>query len=986
MQTGEFFAAVLPAVGPYYAVGLPTKGGPPKHKKCDTIDALVAAVEAIDKIPGLASYFGCAAGTAASDQRRVTPSSSDGRAKALWMDLDCGPDKAATGKGYATKQDAAKALFSFCSETGLPRPLIVDSGGGLHCYWTLTKPISYKPWFALASALKHATALKGLLADPTVTADFSRILRPVGTTNRKREEPREVKAKNSVQDTAPELIRDILKQFAGAAPKPVVSAPVDDFNDDLIAHAFVSLPTSMEKAALRCNQLAMVRDTQGDVGYDHWRGMLGTAKHCDEGITLARAWTEKREATGHSQYDVLTKYEDWNTGPPTCDFFAKCNPSGCDGCEMKGKIKAPLVLGRLIPDAPEEHIVDAKIEGKTVQVQVPALPAGYSYTDGRLVRILEDKDGIAHPFAFCSSLFYPTYRVKREDGSFGLGIRKHLHDGRIREFDIDTGLLASPTKLLEELGHKAEIVQSNTKDGSMHLTAYLRDSLEKLKRESEELHTMTSFGWKHNTTTFLIGDRLYHPDGSIRKVLVGGYAADTLSHFPAPVGTVQGYAKALNSVYNRVVVDKETGVEYNMLPFQYAICSGFGSILTPFGENLYRGLLMCITGGETARGKSTVCMAALYGFGDANRMTVGSEKGATGNALYAKMGTYGSLPLLFDEYTGIEPKEFSEFVYRISEGKEKERQTVRGGSGVRMASQVEWALSPYVTANKDLHAILAQHAANSQAEAVRMVQIKIDDYKTPTFEDSIVDLELSQMKRNMGSAGEAMVQWVVQNTNLVEDMFREVMSDISTHIPGPKYRFYRNHATTTLVALKIMHQLQIAEFDYQKLRDFAIHLMRKLADEVSEANVVTAEDSLSMLINDLMPRLLSTKEYRDGRDARGPEYGNRIQQAFAGRYIYGDDKKSPYSGRLYLVKKDVKDWCVKHRVELSGILSHARANGYLVTAGERFNLTKGTEYAAVQTTCIVFDTHAMDAALPGAPKMVLHSIKHPVDDTKREAV
>lgn len=976
MQTREFFDAVLPAAGPYYAVGLPVKGGPPKHKKCATLDELVAAVEAIDKIPAFASYFGCAAGTPAAEQKRVTPGSPDARAKALWMDLDCGPDKAAAGKGYATKQDAAKALLKFCKDTGLPTPLIIDSGGGLHCYWTMTKSISFKPWFALASALKNATIVKGLLADPTVTADFSRILRPVGTTNRKRAEPREVKAKNTPVDSTPESLRDVLKQFTSAAPKPVLPNYSADLNDDLIAHSFPTLPTSMEKAAQRCNQLALVRDTQGDVGYDHWRGMLGTAKHCTEGIALAREWTAKREETGHAQHDVLTKYEDWNTGPPTCEFFAKCNPTGCDGCEMKGKIKAPLILGRLTPDAPEEHVIDAKIEGKIVQVQVPPLPKGYDYANGQLIRILEDKDGVLHPFAFCSSLFYPTYRVKREDGSFGLGIRKHLHDGRIREFDIDTGLLASPTKLLEELGHKAEIVQSNTKDGSMHLTAYLRDSLEKLKRESEELHTMTSFGWKHNTTTFLIGDRLYHPDGTIRKVLVGGYAADTLSHFPPPIGTLRGYAKALNNIYNK------DGME----PMQYAICSGFGSILTPFGENLYRGLLVCITGGETARGKSTVATAALYGFGDAQRMTIGSEKGATGNALYAKMGTYGSLPILFDEYTGIEPKEFSEFVYRISEGKEKERQTVRGGAGVRMASQVEWAMSPYVTANKDLHAILAQNAANSQAEAVRMIQIKIDEYNIPQYANGVVDLELGQMKRNMGSAGEAMVQWVVQNTSEVEDMFREVMTDISTHIPGPKYRFYRNHATTTLVALKIMQKLEIAEFDYQKLRDFALHLMRKLAEEVTEANVVTAEDSLSMLVNDLMPRILSTKEYRDGRDARGPEYGNRIHQSFAGRYIYGDDRKSPFSGRLYLVKKDVKDWCVKHRVELNGILSHAREHGYLVSAGERFNLTKGTEYAAVQTTCIVFDTYAMDTALPGTPKLVLHSIKQPVDDTQKEAV
>ncbi len=55
--------------------------------------------------------------------------------KALYLDLDCGEGKASTGSGYATQLDALEALRDFCEKCGLPRPLIVDSGGGIHAYW-----------------------------------------------------------------------------------------------------------------------------------------------------------------------------------------------------------------------------------------------------------------------------------------------------------------------------------------------------------------------------------------------------------------------------------------------------------------------------------------------------------------------------------------------------------------------------------------------------------------------------------------------------------------------------------------------------------------------------------------------------------------------------------------------------------------------------------------------------------------------------------
>ena len=61
---------------------------------------------------------------------------------AFWMDVDCGPDKAADGKGYATVELADVAIQAFCKETGIPVPThIGESGGGLHVYWVARRDL-----------------------------------------------------------------------------------------------------------------------------------------------------------------------------------------------------------------------------------------------------------------------------------------------------------------------------------------------------------------------------------------------------------------------------------------------------------------------------------------------------------------------------------------------------------------------------------------------------------------------------------------------------------------------------------------------------------------------------------------------------------------------------------------------------------------------------------------------------------------------------
>src|SRR5206468_11348973 len=135
-------------------------------------------------------------------------------------------------------------------------------------------------------------------------------------------------------------------------------------------------------------------------------------------------------------------------------------------------------------------------------------------------------------------------------GTFLARIRVHLPKKKLREFDMPTSLAAAGgNELAKELG-KYEVMMTDNKDAAVHLTAYMRNALNRLVRETEEMHTMTNFGWKDNMGAFLLGDRLYKKDGTTHKVVLGGTAASKASAFPPPRGTPQGWADGVNFMYN----------------------------------------------------------------------------------------------------------------------------------------------------------------------------------------------------------------------------------------------------------------------------------------------------------------------------------------------------------------------------------------------------------------------------------------------------
>ena len=215
MASQEFLATVLPSSGLYCTVEISTAKR--EHVFVDTIDELYSAAMAFDA-KGYNAFFALASFSA-----KERKAESAVKIKSLFLDIDCGE-----GKEYPNKAEAAKALDSFITESGLASlgsPWIVSNGGGLHVYWPFTEEVTIDVWKPVAENLKRLCRKQGFKIDAAVTGDAARVLRVPDTHNYKQEEPRKVVIKHKGDtfdfETLSTTLRDLIGQSAYEAIAPL---------------------------------------------------------------------------------------------------------------------------------------------------------------------------------------------------------------------------------------------------------------------------------------------------------------------------------------------------------------------------------------------------------------------------------------------------------------------------------------------------------------------------------------------------------------------------------------------------------------------------------------------------------------------------------------------------------------------------------------------------------------------------------------------
>ena len=254
--------------------------------------------------------------------------------RSLFLDIDAGPTKP-----YVNQTEAQLALSDFIKSIGLPDPVVVLSGNGIHSYFIVPQSLNQSEWAELAEALRGACVAKGLKADHAITTDSARLLRVPGTQNHKTEgSPKLVSVATEISLSDIGVIRNALVPYIKNRQPNI---------EDANARFMANLPNTPKNANLiadQCAQVEAMRESRGSIPEPNWYATLGVLALCEDGELISQQWSE-----GHPTYDpekTQIKFERAKEfAPTTCQRFTDISPALCEGCIHKGRIATPLQLG-----------------------------------------------------------------------------------------------------------------------------------------------------------------------------------------------------------------------------------------------------------------------------------------------------------------------------------------------------------------------------------------------------------------------------------------------------------------------------------------------------------------------------------------------------------------------------------------------------------------------------------------------------------------
>jgi hypothetical protein len=877
-------------------------------------------------------YFGVAKYKTAAGRSKENVASL----RAFWLDLDCGAAKAEinkkTGKpnGYIDQQTALLDLQRFCKTTGLPRPIIVNSGRGIHVYWPLTEDISREEWEFVATKLHALCIAHDLYADAAVF-EVARILRVPGTLNFKDSPPTPVE----VIATGRPVSLAAFKVTLGITVSPAPAAPKRELTElgKLMQENMVS---SFNKIMVRstngngCGQLLDCYKNQDVISEPRWFNALSVAKFCVDADTAIHRMSAK-----HPDYDAATTVTKIQhiVGPHTCDVFERNNPGGCDSCPFKGKIKSPIVLGKEILEGNgEANIVSvADEEGEDDKTYtIPKYPYPYFRGENGGIYVKPFKgDEETEPM-----LVYPhdLYVVKRmRDPVLGdvVILRVHMPQDGVKEFMVPNRTIADKGEFRKTLA--AEGVMGSDKTFTLVLT-YLNTAINELQFKKKAEKMRLQFGWADNDSKFIIGDREVSKSGTFHSP--PSSITSSLAAQMVPTGSFEKWKEVFN-LYGR------EGLE----PHAFAALSAFGAPLLKFTGQ--KGAIINLLHSSSGTGKTTALHMLNSVWGSPDRLC--AVKDDTLNAKIMRLGVMNNLPYSIDEMTNTDPKEFSVLAYNMSQGRGKDR--VKQSANEMRENLTSWSTISICSSNASFYEKLTALKGSPDGEMMRLIEYKID-YSDAIDASTAKYMFDHQLMENYGWAGEKYAQWLVNNLEEAKKTCLEIQAKLDRELKlTPRERFWSAVVAANITGGLIALKLGLIDWDMKRLYKWACEMLTGLRADVAPP-ATDAATIIGDYINRHMQNILVVNDKVDMRS----QMPSLPQLEPRGELII---RFEPDTKRMFLSAKAFKDDCVKFQVNYRDTLKRLGDVGiYTGTAVKR--LSKGMKVASPAVYCLQIDCSGKD--------------------------
>ena len=914
MNTLDFLKALLSDTGHYCVFA--AKDDTLIQKFYDTLEEVDRATRKF-AADGLNTYFALSTfKEATKDAGRKGPNAHE--LKSFFLDLDCGPSYE-----YATQKDAVAAVRSFCKQLSLPKPLLINSGRGVHVYWPLTEAVSAEQWVVEADRLKRSCADNGLLADAAVTADVVRILRMPGSHNHKEDPPLSVEFLG-VSMPEPVVLEDFTSKL-GVFARPVTTL---DLGTDALYEAYADNSENVFKTIIKktvegrgCNQLKFIAMNQSEVSEPLWRAGLSIAKFCTDGDVAARKISDKHPA--YNEADMRKKMDEIK-GPYTCARFDELNEGTCRDCPLWGEIKSPIVLGKRIRQSEGEVKVFAPvIEGgvkKSKEFEIPEYPAPYfrGAAGGVFLRSSNADGDIEEDLVYHHDI-YITRRLHDIELGETLVFRLHLPRDGVRQFIVPLTQITSREEFRKCMAKEGVTAWGKALD---KLMAYTTKWVDELQRTTTADEAHRQFGWADdNMESFVLGDKLvtatgieFNPPSSATAGLIDAFE---------PKGTREKNLELL------AFYDKP-----NYELHQYVVGVGFGSPLMALtGLN---SMAIHLYGGSGV-GKTTAQMAALGIWGSPDELMNKPED--THNSRMLRGEVMHNIPLVSDEMTNVTGEQMSDYVYQVSGGRQKNRMAANGN--LERARGKPWHLLALSSGNTSAWEVLGRHKATPKAEMMRMFEIRVKKMKFVKGDNTDTANLINDFKTNYGFIGQEYIQWVINNKEEVQRTVEAVKIRIDKAAGlGPENRFWSSGNAVIVAGLIIAKKLGLVNYDVGAVYKWVVAELisrNSFVNDIGASVTQTLNNYLSENYNNML-KIESTEDLR-GRNENGLDQLVPIGASPRGHLVA---RYEPDTKLLFLRIKPFKEWCIDQQINYQSVVDDLKAK--LGAKRVKKRLTKGTDF------------------------------------------
>mgnify|MGYP003629513942 FL=1 len=907
MKTRDFLCGVLGDEGHYCILALKPTENRKVQKFFSSIDELQASAYDLDA-EGYDTYFA----TARFKEPNSRKVDNVTQLKSFFLDLDCGE-----GKDFEDRNDALNALKRFCAKLSLPKPVLIDSGRGIHVYWRLKEAIGINEWTPVAERLKKLCVEHGLYADAAVTADAARVLRIPNTHNHKTDPPTEVKLLSYSSAVDFDHFNELLG--GDMIPVPTKVENTTAFLDAVHSNIISSFDDIIVKSrgGTGCEQLRRVVDEPNTQSEPVWVSAISIAKHCDD-AGRDKAHELSRGYDGYDAEETDTKYNNIKY-PHTCSTFDERVNGVCTDCPHFGKVKSPIVLGQKIAEAEEEVVQEPAIDLPNAPIStytIPTYPKPYfrGKNGGVYVRS-SDADGEIDEKMIYHNDLYVVRRLKDKEVGEAIVMRLHLPKDGVREFTVPLTAVTSREEFRKAMSSQGVAVTKMDE-----LMSYTTTWVNELQATivADEAHTQ--FGWTNDKCeAFILGNTEIRGN-EFRFNPPSTQTADLFSAFE-PKGTLQGWSDMANFY-------AQDGMELH----QYVMGTAFGSPLMALTSVSCSTMHLHSKG--SGHGKTTALMSAATVWGNPKKLVL--DEVDTHASKMNRGEVYKNLPLYIDELTNSRGKQLSDLVYQLTSGKQRGR--MQSGSNQERARGDTWACCAVTNGNVSAVETISGYKNAPIAEAQRMLECKAG--KTHFVSKEVTDDFSETITDNWGQAGSIYIQYVINNIEQVRKTLKtmQVRLDKKAGLKAEN-RFWSAGVACTLTGLLIAKHLGLIDYDLKKVEKWALKQLEINKNTVSDMTV-----SVQQIINDFitdhynsMLWIKSTqrfsKEQDNGMDMLViPDAIPRSQKLVA-RY-------EPDTKLIFIIPKYLKSWSVEQQINYGQLVTDLKEK--MGATYKKTRLTKGT--------------------------------------------